>query len=72
LDVPEVDSKFFLDAEKQKIATSIKAGHLNTLANQEFVVIGNYTLEGVTKFELFFSEKFPSEIKGRLEEIFPK
>jgi len=72
LDVPEVDSKFFLDAEKQKITTSIKAGHLNKLANQDFVVIGNYTLRGVSKFELFFSEKFPSEIKGKVEEIFSK
>ena len=72
LDIPEVDSKFFLDAEKQKITTSIKAGHLNNLANQDFVVIGNYTLKGVSKFELFFSEKFSSEIKDRIEEIFSK
>jgi hypothetical protein len=72
LDVPEVDSKFFLDAEKQKIEASIKAGHLNKLANQDFVVIGNYTLKGVSKFELFFSEKFPTEMRSRIAKIFTK
>ena len=71
LDVPEVDSKFFLDSEKQKITASIATGHLNKLANQEFVVIGSYTLKGVSKFELFFSERFPPDIKIRLVEIFP-
>lgn len=64
LDVPEVDSKFFLDAEKQKITTSIKAGHLNKLANQDFVVIGNYTLKGVSKFELFSLKNFHLKSEG--------
>ena len=71
LDVPEVDSKVFLDSEKQKITASIASGGLNKLANQEFVVIGTYTLKGISKFELFFSEKFPSDIRIRLEGIFP-
>jgi hypothetical protein len=70
LDVPEVDSKFFLDSEKQKITLSIAAGHLSKVANQEFVVIGSYTLDGISKFELFFSTKFPLEVKQRLMKIF--
>ena len=72
LDVPEVDSDYFLEAEKQKIIGSISAGHLDKLANQDFVVIGTYTLAGVTNFALFFSEKFPSELRSRLDEIFSK
>lgn len=70
LDVPEVDSKFFLDSERKKISASIAAGHLNTIANQEFVVIGAYTLRGISNFELFFSDKFPDEIHQRLIDIF--
>ena len=72
LDVPEVDSDYFLEAEKQKIIGSISAGHLDKLANQDFVVIGTYALAGVTNFALFFSEKFPSELRSRLDEIFSK
>ena len=70
LDVPEVDSKFFLDSEKQRIKASIEAGHLDKLANQEFVVIGSYALRGVSKFELFFSGAFPLELSDRLRNVF--
>ena len=72
LDVPEIDSKFFLESEKQKISGSIKAGHLNKLANQDFLVIGTYTLMGVTKFELFYSQDFPVELQRRFTKIFSK
>jgi hypothetical protein len=72
LDVPEVDSDYFLEAEKKKIIGSISAGHLDKLANQDFVVIGAYTLAGISNFALFFSEKFPSELRSRLDEIFSK
>lgn len=70
LDVPEVDSEFFLDSEKQRIKSSIEAGHLDKLANQEFVVIGSYALRGVSKFELFFSGGFPLELSDRLRNVF--
>jgi hypothetical protein len=70
LDVPEVDSEFFLDSERKKIRASIAAGHLDKLANQEFVVIGSYALRGVSKFELFFSGAFPSELSERLRSVF--
>ena len=70
LDIPEVDPDFFLESEKQKISSSIAAGHLDRLANQEFVVIGNYTQGGVSKFELFFSASFPVSNRIRLEKIF--
>jgi len=70
LDVPEVDSEFFLDSEKQRIKASIEAGHLDKLANQEFVVIGSYALRGVSKFELFFSGAFPLELSDRLRNVF--
>ena len=72
LDVPEVDSKFFLDLEKQKIQASISSGHLDKLANQEFVVVGYFTLKGVSNFQLFFSKNFPSIFRTRLEEIFSR
>jgi hypothetical protein len=72
LDVPEVDSKFFLDLEKQKIQTSIASGHLDKLANQEFVVVGYFTLKGVSNFQLFFSKNFPSISRTRLEDIFSR
>ena len=72
LDVPEVDSKFFLDLEKQKIQASIASGHLDKLANQEFVVVGYFTLKGVSNFQLFFSKNFPSIFRTRLEETFSR
>ena len=70
LDVPEVDSIFFLETERQKISASIAAGHLDKLANQEFLVIGTYTLRGISNFELFFSKGFPAEVRRQLSEIF--
>jgi hypothetical protein len=72
LDIPEVDSEYFLESEKQKIIGSIRAGHLAKLANQDFLVIGTYTISGISNFELFFSDEFPSELRRRLEVIFSK
>ncbi len=72
LDVPEVNSKFFLELEKDKIMRSIEAGHLHKLACQEFVVIGSYTLAGISRFELFFSKDFPPHLEHRLMKIFTK
>jgi hypothetical protein len=70
LDVPEVDSEFFLDSEVQRIRASIAAGHLDKLANQDFVVIGSYVLNGVSKFELFFSSGFAVDLSLRLRSVF--
>ena len=70
LDIPEVDSDFFLKAEKRKIKDSIAAGHLNKLANQEFLVIGVYTINFVTHFETFYSPNFDVKMKDLFNEIF--
>ena len=70
LDIPEVNTEFFLAAERKKIIDSISAGHLDNLANHHFLVIGTYTLSGKTFFELFFSKDFPDTLLIRLKEIF--
>jgi hypothetical protein len=70
LDIPEVNSEFFLKAEKRKITDSIAAGHLNKLANQEFLVIGVYTINFVTHFETFYSPNFDVKMKDLFNEIF--
>ena len=64
------DSEFFLKAEKRKITDSIAAGHLNKLANQEFLVIGVYTINFVTHFETFYSPNFDVKMKDIFNEIF--
>jgi hypothetical protein len=70
LDVPKVNSDFFLGKERQKIQESIKLGHLSEITDQEFVLIGVYVLNRQTKFELFFSSDFDSNVKQRLTKAF--
>jgi hypothetical protein len=70
LDVPPVDWEFFLEAERRKISESIAVGHLNKIANQDFVVIGSFVISGSSYFELFFSKDFDSELKNTLIKIF--
>ncbi len=70
LDVPKVNSSFFLGKERQKIHESIKLGHISEITDQEFVLIGVYVLDRQTRFELFFSSDFDNDVKQRLIKAF--
>jgi hypothetical protein len=70
LDVPEVNSKYFLEQEKRKISESIRLGHISEIVDGEFVVIGVYVNQRITKFELFFSNSFNRDLREQLGEMF--
>jgi hypothetical protein len=70
LDVPALNSDFFLDQERRKIVESIKLGHVSEITDEEFVVIGVYVLNSKTLFELFFSQGFDENVANMLRENF--
>jgi hypothetical protein len=70
LEAPEIGTDIFLKAERQKILDTIKSGGLDKIAKQEFVVIGVYTRENLTNFEVFYSRNFPITMQTRMNEIF--
>jgi hypothetical protein len=70
IDIPDVITDDHMRRERKKISDSIAAGDLDSIAADEFVVIGCYTQNGVTKFELFFSKRFPSVDRNSLTALF--
>jgi hypothetical protein len=60
----------YVRRERNKINQSIAAGHLDAIAADAFVVIGSYSQNGITKFELMFSQGFPSNYRNSLTTLF--
>jgi hypothetical protein len=70
VNIPEVNSNFFLNSTVDEIEKSIKNDHLEKIVSKDYLVIIVYEINKKTLFKLIFSEIFKSNIKENIINIF--
>lgn len=71
VEIPEVNSEFFLESTINEIKESIKIGHLDKIVTKNYLVIIVYEINKKTFFKLLFSEIFNAYDQQDLNKIFP-
>ena len=72
IELPQINSEFFLQKELATIKESIQLRHLNKIIETEYVVIAVFSLNNTTYFKTFFSENFNIELKELFYNVFEK